>query len=102
MKEARNSSAILPATLPPIFPHYNGEGNEMGGRKREGSKVRRDGYGEKDEGGARENGLRSDRLSHGKDFLGKSLSQSERITDALEENGGWMREIACIGDGELR
>jgi len=36
VKEARNSLAILLATLPPIFSHYNSEGNEIGsGRESE-------------------------------------------------------------------
>lgn len=58
---------------------WEGWKRKRGEVRREGGQ--RDGYSAKDEG-ARENRFRSDRLSHGKDFPGKSLSQSGRITDA--------------------
>jgi len=87
VKEARNSSAIPLATLPPIFSHYNGEGKEIGGRESErvveGSIGKEDKEcNAKDERTHEKDSDQIYRLSHGKDIPGKSLSQSGRIMDA--------------------
>lgn len=70
---------------------------EREGSRRFGGKEDVDEYSAKAEE-ARENG--SDqiyRLSHGKDFPGKSLSQSGRITDA---RGKWRGKADGDGRGE--